>query len=244
MPLIMIDRLSCSTEANGDDCCWNYRKNDHWMVRFCPPFQFISDQGDLSLQFFSSWLIYVESRWSHTTPYRPQCNGKLERFHRTLKSALKAHQSLNWTGTLPSVFSGLRDDTDCSISQNLREFNAKNVKAIWEKYSSAGRVLHSIKVRGLPSIISFHPQWRSVLYSCFCEDWHSSETSRSTLRRAVNGFATARQRFHFGHQTKTNYHIDWSSKAYLMSSSSERSIKCMPCSSTEPLAPPAQNVTK
>ncbi|GFR76562.1 Pol polyprotein [Elysia marginata] len=44
-----------------------------------------------------------------TTAYHPQSNGLIERFHRTLKAALKAGlQGPNWADELPWVLMGLR----------------------------------------------------------------------------------------------------------------------------------------
>ncbi|GBM65080.1 hypothetical protein AVEN_86727-1 [Araneus ventricosus] len=58
---------------------------------------------------------------SHTTSYHPQCNGKVYRFHRTLKGAIKAYDNIRWTKTLPTVLLGLRaairPDTNHSIAQ-------------------------------------------------------------------------------------------------------------------------------
>ncbi|GFX24852.1 transposon Tf2-9 polyprotein [Trichonephila clavipes] len=56
-----------------------------------------------------------------TTSYHLQCNGKTERIHRTLKAAIRAHNSVKWTQTLPTVLLGLRSalrsDTNYTIAQ-------------------------------------------------------------------------------------------------------------------------------
>ncbi|UYV65783.1 hypothetical protein LAZ67_3005446 [Cordylochernes scorpioides] len=66
---------------------------------------------------------------SHTTAYHPQCNGKVERLHRTIKAALRTHDNLAWSETLPTVLLGLRtalqEDTNLTIAkmvygQNIR----------------------------------------------------------------------------------------------------------------------------
>ena len=45
----------------------------------------------------------------NTTAYRPQANGIVERFHRTLKAALMATgEPTSWMGRLPHVFLGIR----------------------------------------------------------------------------------------------------------------------------------------
>jgi transposase InsO family protein len=60
----------------------------------------------------------------HTTSYHPIANGLVERFHRQLKSALKAQQqSANWTDALPLVLLGCRtaikEDLSCTAAELL-----------------------------------------------------------------------------------------------------------------------------
>ncbi|UYV67701.1 K02A2.6-like [Cordylochernes scorpioides] len=59
----------------------------------------------------------------HTTSYHPQSNGKVERFHRTLKTAISAHNHTKWTESLPTVLLGLRSSiygtSDYSIPQMI-----------------------------------------------------------------------------------------------------------------------------
>ncbi|XP_035204639.1 uncharacterized protein YagA-like [Stegodyphus dumicola] len=65
----------------------------------------------------------------HTTAYHPQANGKAERLHRSLKTALMAHNSMAWTETLPTVFLGLRtvmqEDSAYTIAQMVYRQNIR-----------------------------------------------------------------------------------------------------------------------
>ncbi|CAA9999485.1 unnamed protein product, partial [Nesidiocoris tenuis] len=47
-------------------------------------------------------------RHNRTTAYHPAANGKVERWHRVLKSALKAQLTADWVSKLPTVLLGLR----------------------------------------------------------------------------------------------------------------------------------------
>ena len=87
---------------------------DNWLSKYGVPEILITDQGaqftsDLFKQKKTA-ILGIEHR--STTAYHPQCNGKVERFHRTLKTSLIAHASSNsgtWTENLPWVLLGLRN---------------------------------------------------------------------------------------------------------------------------------------
>ncbi|KAK3705856.1 hypothetical protein RRG08_058937 [Elysia crispata] len=81
-----------------------------WIARFGVPGDISSDRGS---QFTSSLWSEIAPRLGvklhHTSAYHPQANGMIERFHRTLKAALKARLTgPNWVEELPWVFLGLR----------------------------------------------------------------------------------------------------------------------------------------
>ena len=82
----------------------------HWIARFGMPMDLSSDQGT---QFTSELWVAVAKllgmKLHRTTTYHPQSNGLVERFHRHLKSALKARLSgPNWSDELPWVLLGIR----------------------------------------------------------------------------------------------------------------------------------------
>lgn len=83
------------------------------------PAQFISDNGTpfLSNQYLS-FCDRLSIRYTHTIPYHPQGNGKVERFHREMKSTMRKYltqsNSLQWDEVLPEVLLAVR----CRTTKN------------------------------------------------------------------------------------------------------------------------------
>ena len=81
-----------------------------WISRFGIPEDISSDRGS---QFTSALWTEIAKRLGvkvhRTTAFHPQANGMVERFHRSLKAALKARLTgNNWVEELPWVLLGLR----------------------------------------------------------------------------------------------------------------------------------------
>ena len=81
-----------------------------WVVRFGTPSDLSSDRGP---QFTSElWSAVAEGlgvKLHRTTAFHPQANGLCERFHRSMKAALRASLTDgNWLDKLPWVMLGLR----------------------------------------------------------------------------------------------------------------------------------------
>ena len=81
-----------------------------WIAHFGVSGDISSDRGS---QFTSSLWTEITARLGvklhHTSAYHPQANGMIERFHRTLKAALKSRLAgPNWVEELPWVLLGLR----------------------------------------------------------------------------------------------------------------------------------------
>ena len=95
----------------------------HWIARFGVPMNMYSDRGlQFTSQLWASISKLFGTKLHHTTAYHPQSNGLVERFHRHLKSALRAHLSgPNWSDELPWVLLGIRtapkEDLDCSSAE-------------------------------------------------------------------------------------------------------------------------------
>ena len=94
-----------------------------WLSRFGIPATITTDRGR---QFESVlWMELMHLLGSHrlrTTAYHPMTNGLVERFHRQLKSSLKACRTpTHWVGALPIILLGIRtalkQDLGCSAAE-------------------------------------------------------------------------------------------------------------------------------
>ncbi|GFV47151.1 transposon Ty3-I Gag-Pol polyprotein [Trichonephila clavipes] len=72
------------------------------------PYRMTTDQGTQFRSDFFKNIGVCGFKVCTTTSYPPECNGKIERIHRTLKVAIRVHNSVKWTQTLPTVLLGLR----------------------------------------------------------------------------------------------------------------------------------------
>ncbi|UYV61691.1 hypothetical protein LAZ67_1005925, partial [Cordylochernes scorpioides] len=103
---------------------------EHWILRFGMPSTIITDCAkQFSSTVFQNLAFLCRIKIQHTTPYHPQSNSKIERFHRTIKTAIRAHNSLRWTDTLPTVLLGfraaLREYMDFSAAEMVYGVNIK-----------------------------------------------------------------------------------------------------------------------
>ena len=96
-----------------------------WVARFGTPSDLSSDRGP---QFTSElWNAVADGlgvKLHRTTAYHPQANGLVERFHRSMKAALRAGLTDgNWVDKLPWVLLGLR----CAPKEDLQSSSAELV---------------------------------------------------------------------------------------------------------------------
>ena len=76
---------------------------------FGTPLTISSDQGtQFESALFTALSNLIKAQRTRTTPYYPQANGMVERFHRTLKAALMCNPHIPWPDGLPTVLLGLR----------------------------------------------------------------------------------------------------------------------------------------
>ncbi|KAL0124082.1 hypothetical protein PUN28_006108 [Cardiocondyla obscurior] len=93
-----------------------------WISRFGAPAIITTDRGSqFEAVFFQSLVQMTGSHHIRTTAYHPEGNGMIERWHRALKTAIKCHQTQNWTEVLPMILLGLRacykDDIKASAAE-------------------------------------------------------------------------------------------------------------------------------
>lgn len=94
-----------------------------WIARFGVPLRLTTDRGvQFESELFSNLNRLLGINKLHTTAYHPQANGILERWHRTLKNAIKSHVNHKWIETLPTILLGLRSIILENLNASPAEF--------------------------------------------------------------------------------------------------------------------------
>lgn len=96
---------------------------EHWIARFGCPVTITTDQGrQFESELFKKLMYRMGIHRTRTTAYHPQCNGMIERWHRSLKAALTARMnSTTWALELPTVLLGLRASIKEDIGASTAE---------------------------------------------------------------------------------------------------------------------------
>ena len=79
-----------------------------WIARFGVPLYVVTDRGaQFESELFNQLSSIIGFHRLRTTSYHPQCNGMIERTHRTIKTAIKARKD-EWLISLPIIMLALR----------------------------------------------------------------------------------------------------------------------------------------
>ncbi|GBM44563.1 Pro-Pol polyprotein [Araneus ventricosus] len=126
--LTCVDRFSRWPEAiplkdiKAETVTFEFYAN--WIARFGVPERLTSDQGrQFESRLFREFARLLGVKLVHSTPYHPQANDSVERLHRQLKSAIRAHATERYTLVLPSILLGMRasvkEPLNCSVADML-----------------------------------------------------------------------------------------------------------------------------
>ncbi len=94
-----------------------------WVSRFGAPHSITTDQGrQFESHLFEQLCSRLGTKLIRTSAYNPRANGMVERFHRQLKSSLRAlSDDPKWTQQLPLVMLGIRATTKEDLKKSSAE---------------------------------------------------------------------------------------------------------------------------
>ncbi|GFW82507.1 hypothetical protein TNCV_1794001 [Trichonephila clavipes] len=119
---IHLDFIGPLPPSNGNEFCMTIIDRFTRWPRFGCPTTITTDRGtNFESNLFRELTRMLGCNRIHSTSYHPQANCIIERLHRHLKGALKAHNHIQWTELLPIVLLGmlsaLKDDINATCAQ-------------------------------------------------------------------------------------------------------------------------------
>lgn len=139
--LTMIDRFSRWPEAvplkdiTADTVATAFYTQ--WIARFGAPTTITTDQGaQFESQLFNALTDLIRCTRIRTTAYHPASSKIIERWHRSLKTALTCHGTTDWIETLSTVLLGLRTSYKDDIKTTAEEliwYTPKTTRGIFHR---------------------------------------------------------------------------------------------------------------
>lgn len=95
---------------------------DTWVSRYGCPARITVDRGrQFESELFNQITANIGCQHLRTTSYHPQSNGIIERWHRTVKTAIMCQQTASWASKLPTIMLGLRTAHKSDIESSPAE---------------------------------------------------------------------------------------------------------------------------
>ena len=142
-----------------------------------------SSTEEIAQALLNGWIQFESNLWkslmsllgtkrARTTAYHPQSNGMIERFHRQLKTALKAqHNSTQWIDLLPLVLLGIRSAVKQDLSTSTAELQ-QNVLNPAEYVTQLKTHMQTIRAKS-PRLPNRKSSIDGALLTCTLDAWTS-----------------------------------------------------------------------
>ena len=138
---------------------------ENWVARFGVPMMVTTDRGaQFTSELWRRTLERLGIQAKATTAYHPQANGLVERFHRTLKGALRCAVRANqsWTRALPWVLLGVRNapklDTATSTAEVMYGISLRVPGACFQSCQAQRRTAAEQLESARANVQSFSPE--------------------------------------------------------------------------------------
>lgn len=130
-----------------------------WVARFGVPDKITTDRGrQFESRLFAQLLRILGATRIRTTSYHPASNGLVERFHRQLKTSLKACKNpTNWSEALPLVLLGLRTVYKADLSSTPAELVYGTTLRL------PGEFFHTLEEDAVPDMQNYVSRLRTTM---------------------------------------------------------------------------------
>ncbi|XP_053947695.1 uncharacterized protein LOC128856420 [Anastrepha ludens] len=154
-----------------------------WFSRFGIPARITTDQGrQFESQLFNELSRMLGISHLRTTAYHPQANGIIERWHRSLKTAITCDERDDWINRLPIILLGLRTafkpDIGATAAQLVYGANLRlpgqffHDRRINQPQSDFAKQLIDVMIKIRPTQTANHDATKTFVFSKLAEATH------------------------------------------------------------------------